>query len=107
VADAPGQAAIQICLSGSKIAYANGAWVDVTDREELAGAVHPIAAENISLKKRAELLVRLVAEREYETHQVGDEIVECEEVIRGLLRMIGDDNGEAEESSPPDESTSW
>jgi hypothetical protein len=106
--EAPVRAAIQITLSGNKIAYANGAWIDVTDPEELAGSVHPIVAENISLKKRAELLVRLVAEREYETHQIEDEIVECDEVIRDLSRMMGDSLDETDGSTlPPDESSSW
>jgi hypothetical protein len=105
--EAQGRSAIQITLSGNKIAYANGAWIDVTDAEELAGSVHPLVAENMSLKKRAELLVRLIAEREYETHQIEDEIVECDEVIRDLSRMMGDSLDETDGSTlPPDESSS-
>jgi hypothetical protein len=75
------------------------------------GAVHPVVAENISLKKRVELLVRLIAERQHETNMVSAEIDECDEVIQDMHRMMGA-NAVAEaaaraSSSGADDSESW
>jgi hypothetical protein len=61
------------------------------------GRIHPLVAENISLKRRAEALVRLVAEAELESHQLDDEMAECAAVIRDLKRILGDT--EEEEST--------
>jgi hypothetical protein len=75
----------------------------VSDKEELIGRIHPLVAENISLKKRAEALVRLVAEAEFDAHQLDDEMAECDAVIRDLKRIMGETGAGEEED---DEGTS-
>jgi hypothetical protein len=94
---APPRSNVQICLSGAKIAYARGQWYDVSDKEELMGRIHPLVAENISLKRRAERLVRLVAEEEFEARQLDDEMMECDAAIRDLKRILRDTGGEEED----------
>jgi hypothetical protein len=89
---------IQIALSGSKLIYADNTWTDVSDKAELMRTIHPVIGENMSLKKRAELLVRLVAQSQYETQQIDNEISECDDVIRDLHKMLGD---EIPEENPP------
>jgi hypothetical protein len=93
----PPRGSVQICLSGAKIACARGQWYDVSDKEELMARIHPLVAENITLKKRAEGLVRLVAEAEFEAHQLDEEMMECDAVIRDLKRILGDTGKEEEE----------
>jgi hypothetical protein len=99
---APTGRAINLALSGSKLVY-SGAWQDVSDQADLMRVVHPVIGENISLKRRAELLVRLVAQSEFESQQIDHEIKECDDVIRDLHKMLGDDLPEPPEEEPPDE----
>ena len=84
---------IQIALTGNKLAFADGTWQDVSDIGELIDKVHPIVAEKINLQRRAELLVKLIAKSEYESQLIQNEINECDEVINGLKKILGDDDG--------------
>ena len=98
------RANIQIALSGSKLVFtSDGIWRDASDQTELENAVHPILAENIALKKRAELLVKLVAESEYENQQIVGEIKECDEVIKQLRKMLGEQAEEEDKSEEEEE----
>lgn len=82
---------VEICLSGSKLIHGvDGFWHDVTDQGELMNAVHPVIAENMNLRERAKLLVRLVAENEYQNDRVTTEIKECNDVIKELKRLLGE-----------------
>ena len=97
---------IQIALSGSKLVFtAEDAWRDLSDHMELQSAIHPVIAENINLKKRAELLVRLVSESQYENQQLESEMKECDEVIKQLRKFLGEkiEEEEEEEEHPENE----
>ena len=95
---------IQIALSGSKLVYTSeDTWRDASDQVELQSAIHPVLAENINLKKRAELLVRLVAESQYENQQLEAEMKECDEVIKELRRTLGEKIEEEEEEERHEE----
>lgn len=94
---------IQISLSGSKLAFANGVWQDVSEIGELVDKVHPIVQESISLKKRAELLVRLIAESEYESQLIQNEMNECDEVIKSLRKVLGEDDSTSQTATEEDD----
>lgn len=92
---------IQIALSGSKLVFTNdGIWRDASDKMELMDSVHPIIAENVNLRRRAELLVRLVAESEYENQQIEAEMKECDELTKKLKEMLGEQDSEDQEDHP-------
>lgn len=92
---------IQIALSGSKLVFTNdGIWRDASDKTELMESVHPIIAENVNLRRRAELLVRLVAKSEYENQQVEAEMKECDELIKQLKAMLGEQEPERQPDQP-------
>jgi hypothetical protein len=103
---ASGRAEIKIALSGSKLVFADGVWQDATDKEELLRTVHPLIGENMSLKQRAELLVKMIAQTEYHNMQVSSEIKECDELIREMKAMLGDPMDEPEEDPQMSESES-
>ena len=75
---------IQFSLSGNKIIYNNNKWDDVTNFEEIKNNIHPILAENINLKKRRELLVKLVAESEYINQNLEVDINEATQILDEL-----------------------
>lgn len=84
---------IQIALSGSKLVFTgDGIWRDASDKIELMESVHPIIAENINLRRRAELLVRLVSESEYENQQIESEMKECDDIIKELKKLLGEED---------------
>ena len=96
---------IQIALSGNKIVYSNGEWHDVTDMKEASEAIHPIVAENISLKKRAELLVRLIAESEYEIQLIQSEMEEVDDIISKFKEIIGENESTKTDSQTSEDSS--
>jgi len=80
---------IKLVLDMNRIAYNDNEWLDLTNEEEIKSQIHPILAENISLKKRAEFLVKLVAESEYEYQQIEKQINEANDVLSGLKATLG------------------
>ena len=80
---------IQISLSGNKFIYQQSVWNDVTSLEELNNFVHPTVAENISLKKRVEILVRLLAESRYQTECIKKDIKEAQDILTELKESTG------------------
>ena len=80
---------INLALSGNKLVYQQAVWNDVTDIEELKKFVHPTVAENISLKKRVEILVKLLAESRYQTECVKKDIKEAQNILSELKESTG------------------
>lgn len=97
---------IQIALSGNKLAFADGTWQDVSDMGELIDKVHPIVAESICLQKRAELLVKLISESEYESQLIQNEMNECDEIIKELRKILGEDDSESHTTATTEEEES-
>ncbi|OHT08905.1 hypothetical protein TRFO_22396 [Tritrichomonas foetus] len=94
---------IQLALSGNKLAFSDGIWHDVSDLGELSESIHPIVAESISLQKRAELLVRLISESEYEMQLIQNEMNECDEVIADLKKVLGEEDAKSASNETNDE----
>lgn len=80
---------IQIALSGNKLVYQNAVWNDVTDIEELNNYIHPTVAENISLKKRVEVLVKLLSESRYQTDCILKDVKEAQNILADLKEATG------------------
>lgn len=93
---------IEIALSGNKLAYNDGDWLDVSDLTELVESVHPIVAENINLQSRMKLLVRRIAEAEYESQLIQNEISECDTVIEDLKKVLETDENSTFEEDEED-----
>ena len=85
---APGPT-IQLALSGNKLVYQNAVWNDVTDFEELQNYIHPTVAENIALKKRVEVLVKLLAESRYKTDCISKDVKEAQNILSDLKEATG------------------
>ena len=80
---------IQFALSGNKLIYQQSIWNDVTNIEELNNFIHPTVAENISLKKRVEVLVHLLTESRYQTECIKKDIKEAQDILTELKESTG------------------
>lgn len=88
--DAGYSAQIKMVLSQTKAAYGDGEWHDCTDENEVKETIHPIIAENHNLKRRLDLLVKLLAESRYEIQQNRLEFEQCVEVANKLKEILGE-----------------
>lgn len=94
---------INFALSGNKFVFQNNKWHDVTDIKEYEGRIHPTIAENISLKKRVELLVDLVAKSQFEANEISKDLEEATEIYEALKRQAEFDDQPSPDKEKNDE----
>lgn len=88
--DAGYVAQMKVVLSQTRAAFGDGRWHDCTDEKEVKETIHPIIAENHNLKRRLDLLVKLLAESRYEIRQHRLEFEQCVDVANKLKEMLGE-----------------
>ncbi|EAY15302.1 circumsporozoite protein, putative [Trichomonas vaginalis G3] len=80
---------IQAAYTGNKLVYQSSLWNDVTDLKDFENRVHPVVAENMSLKRRLELLVKLVAESRFNVDSLKKDIKEAQDILDELKDSTG------------------